>query len=296
MASREPFDQLWDFDDPGATEAAFRGYLDEHGESLSDAERAELLSQLARTLGLQRRFDEAHKVLKEALDLAGNDLLARCRCRLEKGRAFRSAGNLTKARECFANALADARSAPVGSGERSPDFYEVDALHMLALAAPEGAAQLDWHRRAIAAAEASPNETTRYWRGSLANNLGWTLHDAGRYEEALQAFETALASRIEQGNESEVGIARWCVGRCLRSLGRLEEALALQMSLDSEGDGYVQEELAECLLALGRIEEARPCFRAAHEILSTDARLVETEPGRLARLRQLGEETAVPES
>lgn len=280
------FDALWNYDDPAATELAFRKVLADEGDDLPAARRAELLSQIGRTLGLQRRFDEAHEILKEAFDLAGDDPIARCRCRLEKGRAFNSAGNKEKATECFTNALVEARRATAGSGSREPDFYVVDALHMLAIASPPEE-QMRWHREALATAEASPNPSTRNWMGSLTNNLAWTLHDAGQYEEALEVFQKALAFRLEQGNPKPIHIAKWSVARCMRSLGRIEDALAIQRELvaSGESDGFVEEEMGECLLALGREDEAKPHFAKAYEMLSKVDWMVANEKDRLNRLR-----------
>ncbi|HRK20997.1 MAG TPA: tetratricopeptide repeat protein, partial [Fimbriimonadaceae bacterium] len=273
---------------PAATESAFRKVLADEGDVLPAARRAELLSQIGRTLGLQRRFDEAHEILKEAFELAGDDPIARCRCRLEKGRAFNSAGNKEKALECFTNALAEARRATAGSGSRDPDFYVVDALHMLAIAA-QSEEQMRWHREALSVAEASANPATRNWMGSLTNNLAWTLHDAGQYEEALEVFQKALAFRREQGNPKPIHIAKWSVARCMRSLGRIEEALAIQRELlaSGESDGFVEEEMGECLLALGREDEAKPHFAKAYEMLSKVDWMVANEKDRLNRLRKL---------
>lgn len=70
----------------------------------------------------------------------------------------------------------------------------------------------------------------------------------------------ALECRIEQGDAHLARVARWCVARVLRSLGRIEEALAQQWALLDEGmaageaDGYVHEEIGECLLAQGDLE------------------------------------------
>jgi tetratricopeptide (TPR) repeat protein len=124
--------------------------------------------------------------------------------------------------------------------------------------------------------------------------MGWTYHDAGDYEQALATFQKATASRREEGNPALVRIALWAEARTLRSLGRVEEALALQQELlrefDALGeqDGYVYEEIAECLAALGRDDEARPYFARAFETLSRDHWLAESEPARLVRLRTLG--------
>ncbi|MEL6179897.1 MAG: hypothetical protein AAFS10_13145, partial [Myxococcota bacterium] len=116
----------------------------------------------------------------------------------------------------------------------------------------------------------------------------------GRLDEALEVFNRALSFRETQGQDKPILIARWCVGRCLRSLGRLEEALALQNALrDSyasigEPSGYNAEELGELHLALGDGEQARVWFGQAWEILSKDTWLVKHEPERLARLASLG--------
>jgi len=96
------------------------------------------------------------------------------------------------------------------------------------------------------------------------------------------------------GTTEKIRIAQWCVGRALRSLGLVEEALSKQLSLKhelesaDEKDGFVFEEIGECLLLLDRSEEARPYFSKAYKILSEDPWLSEQEPERLARLKMLG--------
>jgi Flp pilus assembly protein TadD len=111
---------------------------------------------------------------------------------------------------------------------------------------------------------------------------------------ALAFFEDAIAFRKEQGEADEIRVAEWCFARTLRSLGRHEEALAIQQRLESEGteDGFVAEELGELLTLLGRKAEARPKFARAHELLSKDPGLQRDEPERVDRLRRLslGEE------
>jgi tetratricopeptide (TPR) repeat protein len=158
----------------------------------------------------------------------------------------------------------------------------------------EPAAATEWNERAMELARTSEDPGARRWRPTLANNMGWALHDAGAYEQALARFREALHGRVEQGDGTRIRIARWCVARCLRSLGRVDEALTEQESLAAElaaagaTDGYVTEERAECLLALGRAEEARPLFAQAHAELSADAWLDAAEPERLTRLATLG--------
>ena len=116
----------------------------------------------------------------------------------------------------------------------------------------------EWNERAMELARSSTDPAARRWVASIANNMAWARHEAGAYEEALELFSLALAERERQDDPARTRIARWCVARCLRSLGRTEEALAEQQSLAAELDAlgetdeYVTEEIAECLRALGR--------------------------------------------
>lgn len=283
----EDFDALWDYNDPVGTGEKFRALLPA-AEAAGDATyRAELLTQVARAEGLSRRFEEAHRTLDEVeRELASLPPRATVRYLLERGRVLNSSGDKGKARPLFLEALDLARH----SGE---DFYAVDAAHMLGIIDPPDK-QLEWHLLALQMAERSTEARARGWRGSLYNNLGWTYHDAGDYEKALDMFEKALQFRVEQRKEREVRIARWCIARTLRSLGRVEEALRMQLELADQAeaagdpDGYIHEELGEGLLLLGFTEEARPHFGKAYAILSKDPWLAENEPGRLARLKELG--------
>jgi tetratricopeptide (TPR) repeat protein len=275
---------LWDFSQPAVSEGRFRA-------ALADAAGEDALvvrTQLARSLGLQRRFDESAAELDavaatEPDAAAATDLTPTVRAYLylERGRLANSSGHADAAAPHFLRALDEAEAAGL-------DHLSVDAAHMMAIVAP-GEAQIEWARRALAIAEASADPRARGWVGSVTHNLGWTLHDLGRYEEALAYFERALAFREQQGDAELVRVARWTVGRALRSLGRHEEALAIQRALVGSGpeDGYVEEELGELLLAQDRPTEARPHFGRAHALLSQDPWLVEGEPDRLRRLAEL---------
>jgi tetratricopeptide (TPR) repeat protein len=278
-------DELWDYDHPAETEAKFRALLPARAANRDD--HAQLLTQIARALGLQRKFDEAHQTLDTAEALLTADMVrARVRYLLERGRVFNSSGQPDRAQPFFLEAWERARAG----GE---DFYAVDAAHMLAIVAPPDQ-QMAWNLKALAHAEQSADARARNWRGSLYNNIGWTHHDAGEFDEALAMFEKALRFREEQGREREIDIAQWCVARALRSLGRIEAALQVQRSLRAkhehagERDGFVLEELGECLLALNRPDEARPHFAAAYEELCKDPWLAANEPTRLQRLKELG--------
>ncbi len=52
-----------------------------------------------------------------------------------------------------------------------------------------------------------------------------------RIRAGLDMFNKALAARLQEGDAEPISIARWCVARCPRSLGRLTEALDIQKGL-----------------------------------------------------------------
>lgn len=285
------FDQLWDYDHPAETESLFRERLAQAPAGSSYL--SQLLTQIARAQGLQRQFRAAHETLDKAEGLLQPDWSrARIRCHLERGRVFNSAGHPEQARPHFLAAWEQAVAA-------GADFYAIDAAHMIAIVEPPAAQmarhQMAWNLRAVALAEQSNDPRARNWLGSLYNNIGWTWHDQGDYAQALAFFEKALAWREQQGNVSQIRIARWCVARARRSLGDLETALAMQRALlaeleaAGESDRYVLEEIGECLLALQRDpDEARRCFALAYAQMSQDPWIAANEPERLTRLRQLG--------
>jgi len=269
---------LWDFSDPAGSEARFREALEE----VTGDERLELVTQVARALGLQQRFEEGHA----ELDAISGQVSGRARVRylLECGRLFNSAGQPAEAVPLFLDAVAEAEV----SGEVA---LEIDARHMLGIASPEPE-QAQWTLSAIKRAESSDNPDAQRWLGSLLNNLGWTHHDAARYRDALDLFERSLAWHQEFGTLTSRRIARWSVARALRSLEEVEHALAMQLELAAElttdrPDGLVLEEVAECLYALGRADEARTWFGRAFSELSSDPWLSRNEPDRLGRLERL---------
>ena len=278
--------ELWDFDRPDVSEERFRAALG----AATGSDALVLRTQLARALGLRRRFDEAAAELDAVPD--NGDPLVRTYRELERGRVLNSGGDPDGARAHFLTALAEAEAAGL-------DHLAADAAHMMAIVEP-GEAQLPWAERALAIASASADPRARRWIGSVSHNLGWTLHGLGRHEEALAVWRRALTfreeqfreeqSREEHGDAGALHIAQWTVARGLRSLGRYEEALAIQRDLAGrvDSDGYVREELGELLLALGRPDEARPHFAAAYAMLSQDEWLAADEPDRLARLAALG--------
>lgn len=227
---------VWDFDDPAGSEQRFRALADDAAEP----GRSVWLTQVARALGLQERYDDAHALL-DRID-PGRSAEVAVRRTLERGRLHRSAGDPVAAGPCFVEAAARADAEGL-------EELHVDALHMAALVAPPEE-QLARNEAALARARAATDPRARRWAASLLNNIGMTHADAGDFRAALAAFEEALAARRASDGPGEVRVARWMVAWALRNLGERERAQSIQTELKaaleaaSEEDPYVDEELA----------------------------------------------------
>lgn len=181
-------DSGWNFQDPAASEANFLDLI-ERGQALGDsAYVVETMTQLARSIGMQRRFDEAHSVLNEVESMLTEDMpLARVRLLLERGRANNSGGDSAGSIEHFEEALSISRSFDL-------EYLAVDAAHMLGIVEqPDNA--IRWNETAIEMAEAAEDERARTWLGPLYNNLAWTYNDLGKHEDALALFEKDILFR-----------------------------------------------------------------------------------------------------
>lgn len=273
-------DTLWNYNDPEASEERFRARL----ESESDPNvRAELMTQIARALGLQRRFDEAHETLDGALASIETGSRAEVRYMLERGRVINSSGGRVASRQVFHQAL----EAAIAIGEEG---LAVDAAHMVAIV-EDGEKALEWNLKAIELAEASERDDARKWLASLYNNTGWSLFDAGRLQEAFELFVKARALREANGQEEQERIARWCMARCLREMGQRDEAAKMQIQLLEEDpeSGFVHEELAELYASEGELKASAAHAKRALDKLESDVWFSESNPERLDRLRELSE-------
>lgn len=282
----ENFDKLWDYGNPAETEIKFTDILNTFAEDKASSYRLQLLTQIGRTLSLQRRFDEAHATLDEVGGLLKEEQgVEHIRYFLERGRTFNSSGDKRNAEICFRTALDIAQKL-------NEDFYAIDAIHMLAIiAAPTEALTLN--AEAILMAENSTQERAKRWLGSLYNNLGWGYFDVGDYEKALSIFLRALKWREDKQQTNEVFIAKWCVARALRALNRNDDAIKVQLGLFEEAvatgktDGYVHEELGELFLLKNDKLKSTFHFEKAYEFLSTDPYLAQNERERLDRMKKL---------
>ncbi|UVJ40077.1 hypothetical protein [Arthrobacter sp. CJ23] len=207
MLEQRTLDELWDFADPAASETRFRAAMADG--KYDDDERAELATQLGRAIGLQDRFEEADALL-DAID-GGQDPTVGVRILLERGRILNSSGHAAMAVPLFEQAaeLAD---------HLSEEFLAVDSLHMLAIA--DAAHAESWTRSALEYASTVHDDRTRRWMVSLHSSLGWILHAAARFPEAMVEFQLAEQWAERVGTENQQLRAREAINECGKSLAR----------------------------------------------------------------------------
>jgi tetratricopeptide (TPR) repeat protein len=267
----ERLDKLWEFSKPAESEQRFRAELARHPADSREA--METTTQIARTLALRRKFADADATLDTvAPKLDRLPVRVRIRYLLECGRTRNSSGDKSAAIPLFKQAVTlwDRDTLP------GADFYGIDALHMLGIATPP-AEQLDWNRKALAAAEASSDPRARNWAGSLNHNIGWSHFDSGDPVTALVFWQKALPIREAAGDPQAIRVAKWTIARGYRATARLDEP-----------DGSVYEELAEIAIARGDKAAAAPWAAKAYALLKDDGYLKANEAARLQRLADLG--------
>jgi tetratricopeptide (TPR) repeat protein len=251
---------LWDYDKPEVSERRFRAAL----ATAAGDDVLIIQTQIARTFGLRGEFAQAREVLRSIEhDIAAAGPEARARYALELGRTYASATHpqdqqtvesKQQARTCFERALAIARTAEL-------DALAIDAIHMLAFVDTAPSDQLKWAQQALSVVEASSQPAAKKWEASIRNNMGYALHQLGRYDAALDQFERAVELRKREGDPASTRVAYWMVAWTLRAMGRNDEALAIQLRLEQEADAagapdpYVYEELE--ILYRARQDDAR---------------------------------------
>lgn len=200
MLNQETLDRLWNFEDPAGSEARLRAAA---ADPAYDAdERAELQTQVGRAMGLQGRYEEADALL-DAID--GDEPTVAVRVLLERGRLLNSSGHAEMAVPLF-------EQAAELSDHLGEEFLAVDALHMLAIA--DAAHSETWTRSALEYASTVRDDRTRRWLVALHNNLGWTLHDAGRCTEAMVEFQLAEQWAERIGTPRQQELAREAIRTC----------------------------------------------------------------------------------
>src|SRR5207302_1880258 len=257
----------WNFNKPDETEQKFREILPRAEMAHDTSYLAQLLTQIARSQGLQGKFEDAHATLDRVEKMLTPDLkLARVRYLLERGRAFNSSDHQDKALPLFTQAYTLAES-----------IYEnglaIDAVHMVAIAEPDKKAQIEWNLKGIAMAEADPKWGG--WVRALYNNIRESYLALKDYEQAYFYFHKLAKFQKEKDGEAD----RYTLkdeAKALRLGGNPEISLEIiqpifeKIHSENQDDGYILEELAEGLYATEKKEEAKKHFAKAYELLSKD--------------------------
>ena len=284
-------DGFWASDDLTVNESKIRQIIPNKTDATWTAEEIGSLTQLARVQNLQEKSEEA----KATLDRA-RTLLASCpqdaartrteiRLLLEEGRHLWLARNPAKAQNYFNQAWTLANEANL-------NFFAIDAAIMLSLCQPRKF-QNEWLQKALTLAETTTDEQAKLWLTQVYVLNGWHFFDFRRFEEALDSFNKALARPRGNGETSDLYMIRWCIGRTLRGLNRVAEALEVQtqiktdLSIIGRVNGYVFLELAECLQLLQRAEEAKGFFELAYKDLSMNPWFSDNNPTELRRMQFL---------
>lgn len=249
-------DALWDYSAPAASEARFRQAMP--GASADDG--LILQTQIARTFGLRKRFDEARDVLASiAPRVDGASPEVRTRYLLELGRSYaspvhppeaRTVANRETARSHYMRAFQLAVDAQL-------DWLAIDALHMMPLVDIDPAQRLEWNQKAIDFMEKSSQPAAKRWEATLRNNVGYARHLNGEHEEALRQFRLSLAAHERAGNAEAVRIAHWMIASTYRAQKQYADAIEIQLRLEREfdeagkPDPYVYEELDHLYRAVG---------------------------------------------
>jgi tetratricopeptide (TPR) repeat protein len=293
MSKFQDLDLLWNPADVKASEAAYRALLSE-GQNLTGRERSYLIdlhSLIGRAEAVQEKFAEARLSLDAAEVLLEEQqavfpVSVKIRWLIEKGRLHILAKTPSQAKGFFS----DAWALSINSGE---DYFAVEIAQLMATSEPQKTQQ-KWISHAIEIAENSPLPKAKRWLGGLYTSLGWKLYDLRQFESSLGTFQKALRHHKAQGTPREAFVAQWSIGKVLRALGKIEEALSIQKALlaelgiGGERDGRLYEELAECLQALKRTTEAQLYFELAYRELSADEWLKDNQPVKLKRMKDLG--------
>ena len=278
------FTKLWNFGNPSETEKKFRELLPMAESSHNLSYLAQLLTQIARALGLQGKFEDAHALLNKVKTMLSPDLkLAKVRYLLERGRVFNSSNHRDQALPLFTEASEFAQSI----GEIN---LAIDAMHMVAIAMKDPKDQVEWNLKGIEMT--MKNEKSRGWLNAFYNNIGESYLVLKDFENARNYFHKLAELQREKKGEANMYTLK-DEARATRLSGKAVEALEIiepiLRKLESEhlDDGWIREEMAENLEALGNPEEAKVHFIKAYQLLSLEKWCLENEKDKLERLRKM---------
>ncbi len=285
-------DQYWHPKDPALSEKHFRTMLAELKDpaGANSVVRIDLLLQIARAEVLQGKLPEAIATLEavtQYLEVNPSEVPVRTRIRLllEEGRILTLQRTPSQARTRFAKAWELAVNA-------ESDYFVVEIARAMAEIEPPKMQEV-WIRKAIEVASESAQDKAKLWLGELYEDLGWRLFDLRQFDESLAAHKCSLNNYRAFDSQEGAHRASWAIGRLLRQLRRIPEALAWNeaLLLEIPGSGHlfgrICEEVAECLLSAKGPVAAQDYFARAYRELSRSS-VQDRHPLGLKRLKQLG--------
>ena len=222
------FDSLWDYDHPAATEQTFRALLPAADASGDLGYRLELKTQIARTLSLQRRFDEARQLWEQALAV------------------FESLGDRRGQATSLGNLAAAA--AAVGQAERALEL-NTQALALFRDLKLSG-----------------PRARTAYNLGLQAQRAGRSSDADALFEEAMQAWQADGQAELAMQAAVSLVEMRLLGGREAEAQSVLDMADALASQVSALRRSHLLSAHAERDLAAGRLESARSLFEQARQL------------------------------
>ncbi len=209
----------------GLTEEARQHFERAAGLAHDDAQAGEALARLGRAYATLGNYLEAERILREALQRAGNSPVALAQARMQMGTVRWLQGEMKTARAFLEQAQADFKKLGLAS-ERT------NALTNLGLVLKN----MGEYQRAIDAFQESIQlgEALNDLHGMIAdiNNLGECYYDLGAMEQAERLFRDGLA-RAKQLDAEALAIDS------LRNLGRLQA----EIGFPDEGRAVIEQAL-----------------------------------------------------
>lgn len=285
-------DGFWDSDDLVKTENLIREKLP--AENLPEGPQwnpasIEMLTLLARVQALQGKLSDAGGTLIQVRELltknGANKTRAEVRFFLEQGRYFGLSMNPPQS--ILYSTQAWELAASLGD-----IFFAIEAAVMLSISQPPKY-QNQWLLKALEISEKSDDALGKLWLPQLYVMEGWHSFDFRKFDGAYESFNKALAQHQTAKDATRLLGIKWSIGRALRAMNRLDEALVLQRELLTElnaagkTNGYVVLEIAENLQLMKKPEEAKANFEAAYKELSTHGWFSDNKPSELSRIQHL---------
>ncbi|MBL8065389.1 MAG: tetratricopeptide repeat protein [Chthonomonadaceae bacterium] len=247
---------LWNFQNVAESKARFESAM----LGADNVDRLILWTQIARCRGLRSEWAQAQEILEnEVKPFVESDPEVAARYHLEFGRTLCSAAH--KQDEVQSSDREQARRHYLACFDicqaNKLDYLAIDALHMMTCVDTDPNEQMAWNQKALDYMDSSDQVQAKIWEGSLTHNMGYALHLAERYDEAIAMFQRSLELRERAGKPIGVRIAKWMIARTLRVKGELNRAEEMQLGLEAEYDAdgdkdqYVFQELDAIYRAKG---------------------------------------------